>query len=640
MQRDTAPEDFYRAPYAASEQARGWFDVLKSEPENPATWQALVTLATGRIITLSDFQVLDSAIDYCDRHLASAQLSDELRAQARVAHFGMLVFRNPAHPDIQGVLKHCHSVAESNVALQTRLGAVNYLTLYHIWCGRLLAAQRLNSSMLAARRDTNEPCALLMSHSISSMVHRLFLDYAQCEHEIDQGLALARETDIHLWDSHFHMQRAFLALSRNNTEAGGEALTEMNACTELHHFLDRSGYQFCQAWRFSLLGELQQARSCAEESMRLAERSGAHFPRAVTHMGMAQACLQGGEKAKALYHFSRVKRLGRPMQSDYVPFVGALARAQLALNLGLKRRARKLLRYGMKLGRERNYFNFPWWQPQTMAALCQEALDADIETDYVRDLIRRRRLLPVRPVKDVRAWEWPLRIEVLSGPRIILEDQPLTLSGKGRELLWVLCVLGVNGRAVLRHRIEDLLWPEMEGDKARQVLDTTLHRLRKRLGSETMIRAHHGSISLAPGLVSVDLWWVMESLQRQDLAHESLLPLIRSLTDMAAVAEQGWPVGLPTRRLQRLLAYRLLEPAMQQALGRERWLHCLDEAVQIFPDAESLWLATITDHLDMGLVNEAHQRLEEYQEVAVREGFHPSPALLRLEKRLHASRLA
>lgn len=620
--------------------ARKRFLELRDAPERPEAWVAMNTLASGRILTLSDFQVLDSAIEFCDQWLDKVNLPDEVLAEAQATRFGMLVFRNPAHPEIANALAQCQEVAESRLSLRTRLTAVNYLTLYHVWCGRLLEANRLSASMSGARQQNDDPCALLMSHSISSMVYRLFLDYTGCEQELEQGLALADHTGIHLWDSHFYMQKAFLALSRNNIDEAGEALTRMNEFAELHHYLDRSGYQFCQAWRYSLLGELQQARSCAEESLRLAERSGAHFPQAVTHMGMAQACLQSGETARALYHFSKVRRIGKPMNSDYVPFVRSLAVAQLSLKLGLRRRARRLLRYGLELGKARNYYNFPWWQPQTMANLCQEALDANIEPDYVRELIRRRRLLPPRAVKEAGEWEWPLKIELCKGPRITLDDEPVTLSGKGRELLWVLCILGVNGRAVLRHRIEDMLWPELDGDKARQVLDTTLHRLRRKLGSEAMIRAHHGSLSLAPGLTFVDLWWLLDRLQSPQLKPEALVAMLQSLNELPVVMAQDWPVAIPVRRLQRLFSHRLLDPTTMNAMDRHQWLFCLDEAVQIFPDAESLWLANIDAHLNYGLINEARQRLDDYREAMLNEGLKPSPTITQLEERLHGARLA
>lgn len=636
----SASDHFYQAPYEASEVARKRFLELRATPERPEAWVEMTTLASGRILTLSDFQVLDPAIEFCDQWLHRVNLPDEVLANAQAARFGMLVFRNPAHPDIATAQAQCQEVAESCLSLRTRLAAVNYLTLYHIWCGRLLEANRLCAGMSGARRQTDDPCTLMMSHSISSMVYRLFLDYAGCEKELKQGLALAEKTGIHLWDSHFYMQQAFLALSRNNVNEGGEALTRMNQCAELHHYLDRSGYQFCQAWRYSLLGELQQTRSCAEESLRLAQRSGAHFPQAVTHMGVAQACLQSGEAGRALYHFSKVRRVGKPMKSDYVPFVRALAVAQLSLKVGLHQRARRLLRYGLELGKQRNYYNFPWWQPETMSTLCQEALDANIEPEYVRELIRRRRLLPPRPVKKASDWEWPLKIELCKGPLITLDDAPVKLSGKGRELLWVLCILGVNGRAVLRHRIEDILWPELDGDKARQVLDTTLHRLRRKLGSEAMIRAHHGSLSLAPGLTFVDLWWSLERLQSPQLKPDDLMSMLRSLHELPMVMAQDWPVAIPVRRLQRLFTHRLLDPATMNIMDRRQWLFCLDEAVQVFPDAESLWLANIDAHLNFGLINEARQRLDDYREIMLAEGLQPSPAITQMEERLHGARRA
>ncbi|MEK7699811.1 MAG: hypothetical protein AAB332_05350, partial [Planctomycetota bacterium] len=44
-----------------------------------------------------------------------------------------------------------------------------------------------------------------------------------------------------------------------------------------------------------------------------------------------------------------------------------------------------------------------------MARLCVEALEAGIETEYVRNLIRKRDLIPDSPPLGCENWPWPLK---------------------------------------------------------------------------------------------------------------------------------------------------------------------------------------------------------------------------------------
>lgn len=630
---------FFAEPWAASERARERFESLQSDPRAPEVWQSLVLMVSGRILTLSDFHVFDSALAFCDRWLdelvpdqGPVLLPEELAAECRVARFGMMVFRQPAHEDIDRAYEHCRRIAESAASLQTRLAAINYLTLYQIWCGRLLEARRWIPEMERVRLETRDPRALLMSYSIAAMVHRFLVDYEPCEQAIAEGLALADDTDIHLWDSHFYMQQALLALSRSSTLEAAEALERMNRHTRPHHYLDRAGYYYAQAWRHHLTGDLGQSLTCAEEAVRLARLSGTAFICAVTQLGLAQACLEIGQTARALYHMGRARQIGRPMKTDTVPFFRAIAGAQIALRFGLRSRARQLLEQGLRLGAERCYFNFPWWQPEIMARLCHSALRENIEPDYVRRLIQRRRLEPPEPVKKPEDWAWALEVRLLDGPEVRLDGQLIRLKGKSWELLLYLCLAGMNGAAVPRYQIEDALWPDLDGDRARQVLDTTVHRLRRRLGSEIMIQSRQGTLGLNQGLIFVDLWWLMHWLQSPSVHMPSLATLVQTLRPLATNCDTGWPLALPRRRLQRLLVYRLLDSSTREPLAPNTWLYLVDETLELFPGADSLWVAAIEFRMESGLINEARQQLDEWRSLTGQ----PPAALQSLQQQLEA----
>lgn len=89
-----------------------------------------------------------------------------------------------------------------------------------------------------------------------------------------------------------------------------------------------------------------------------------------------------------------------------------------------------------------------------------------------------------------------------------LDGTPVTFSGKApKKPLEVLKILLANGgRSVPTGVFIEALWPDAAGDAAVDSLTTTLQRLRNLLGSEKVIKVHHGEVSLDRQRVWVDAW--------------------------------------------------------------------------------------------------------------------------------------
>jgi DNA-binding SARP family transcriptional activator len=177
-----------------------------------------------------------------------------------------------------------------------------------------------------------------------------------------------------------------------------------------------------------------------------------------------------------------------------------------------------LLRTGLAIGREQNYLNTLRWYPRMMVALLSQALEAGIEIEYVKHLIRARRLVPDTP--EIEQWPWPVKLYLLGRFSVVLDNTPLKTSGKAQakplELLKALVAYG--GRDVAAAALAAQLWPEIEGDAAQNALDTTLHRLRKLLQQDDAIIVHQAKLSLNRTKVWVDVW-AFERLANR-LEHE------------------------------------------------------------------------------------------------------------------------
>src|SRR5262249_41751718 len=147
------------------------------------------------------------------------------------------------------------------------------------------------------------------------------------------------------------------------------------------------------------------------------------------------------------------------------------------------------------IGASRGYMNcHPWWVPRVMSEVCARALAVGIEVNYVRQLIAKRRLEPPGTATDLRQWPWKIRVRVLGDFELETDERPVEPMTKAQkkplELLKAIVAHGSAGAA--QGRLADQLWPELEGDAARNALHTTLHRLRKLIGDEHAIHVHEG----------------------------------------------------------------------------------------------------------------------------------------------------
>jgi DNA-binding SARP family transcriptional activator len=154
------------------------------------------------------------------------------------------------------------------------------------------------------------------------------------------------------------------------------------------------------------------------------------------------------------------------------------------------------------------------WFPLALAELLPIALERGIETEVARMLIRECRLSP--PNAFLETWPWPVRIYTFGRFEVQVEDKPLDFGRKApkRTLALLKAIVALGGSDVPEQRLADALWPEQEGDAAHESLAAALHRLRRLLGANEVIRQSHGLLSLDPQRCFVDARAFEAGLQR------------------------------------------------------------------------------------------------------------------------------
>ena len=145
--------------------------------------------------------------------------------------------------------------------------------------------------------------------------------------------------------------------------------------------------------------------------------------------------------------------------------------------------------------------------PGVIPRLFATALKHGIEVDYVRQLIHQLDLTPRTTPYDIPNWPWLIKIFTLGKFEVLVEDKPVEMTRmKKNPLLLLKAIVALGGENVRVDTLSEQPWPDADGDTAYDAFRTTLHRLRRLLGSNKLILSHEGVVSLDIRRVWIDTW--------------------------------------------------------------------------------------------------------------------------------------
>ncbi|MDB5823175.1 MAG: hypothetical protein JWR21_1879 [Herminiimonas sp.] len=162
--------------------------------------------------------------------------------------------------------------------------------------------------------------------------------------------------------------------------------------------------------------------------------------------------------------------------------------------------------------------------PHVASAIAAFALEEDIEAVHVGGIIRRQQLSPSDPANA--DWPWTVAVQALGPMRIRQRGVLQEAAGKAQQrpllLLKALLLAGSPGRQTYALAVQ--LWPDSED--AMTAMNTTVHRLRKLLGTD-------GAIFVTQGIVTLDASIVWSDLS----AFALVLSRIDALSDVAPLSQ-------------------------------------------------------------------------------------------------------
>ncbi len=520
------------------------------------------------------------------RREAPAFPSEATEARVASAMFLALLIRQPRHPDITMWAERTLALARASSDMHLRFHA-QFAWVWHnlMNLGDLAKAGAVVEEIRdAVRSRAASPILRLLGMVAVARYEWLAGAFAACRRTVAGALDLARETGVHLWDNQYLCEAVCAALGQGDHAGAGQLLRQIAVELPRARPSDVGYYHALMEWDALLRGDLPLAFVQAERVLNFHREFGGPAYETLAHVFSAHIHHERHEDRDAAAHVAEALKLARSVRSPLVAFPTFLTQAYLAFDRGRDGEGCEALAHALALGREHGYVNTYVWRPPVMAHLCAQALEAWIEVEYARHLIRRRGLVPEAPPLDVPGWPWPVQIFALGRFALHRDEPPVPFTGKvqRRPLALLKALLASGAPGVREEPLAEALWPEAEGDAAAHALATTLYRLRRLLGREDAVLRQEGQFSLNARLCWVDVWAferllgkIEELLKRGADGGEPGADLLRWTEQAAALYRGPFLSGEADAPGALALAERL----------QRRWLHCLGEVGRQFEQA-------------------------------------------------------
>ena len=319
-------------------------------------------------------------------------------------------------------------------------------------------------------------------------------------------LALIRDNNLPFVELIANFYMVLVHLSGGDRHAARPLVESMTAAMNPVQPADAAWLYLAKCWYALAEDDRATAFQQGQAALREAAGVGAVLTETDINCFIALERCLSGKFDEALDYLAMPRQLGFG-SSPRLRYQVLLIEAYIFLRKGSLAHCRRQLRRALAIGRYQLYFGslYCWFPKDMMAGLCTEALKCGIEVDYTQRLIRRLNLLPADP--DLESWPWPVRIYTLGRFKLIINGQPHSVESKAHfkplRLLKVLIALG--GKDVKEAEISEILWPDAEGDAAHSALTTTLSRLRKLIGDES-IAVNRGRLSMNRQRCWLDAW--------------------------------------------------------------------------------------------------------------------------------------
>ncbi len=423
-----------------------------------------------------------------------------------------------------------------------------------------------------------------------------------------------------------------LTLAALSDEEGIEGIAQrlrQKALKEINHFhLSYLYYNLGSA--YLLLGRPQKALVHVRESMKRADLSHSMTARQIPALLFGQVLSDTHREKEALEHLLRWFRRWSAKDFNLLASTGALEIARIYLRMGEFERARE-------------YFE----KALTFMPEVKEIVPLNRSKRFFQELKESLYGCERSPGITIQMERSPVCIITFGDLLIRVADRMIYdrkwRGGRTKTLLKALVVLG--GKKVSYDTLIDMLWPDMEGDRAENNLKVAISRLRqlgvkKRQTPLKWILVKDRKVSLAGALCSVDSILFHETLRRNpadEIDRDILRDAINLYRDDFLPNDDSEVWIIRHREMLRGEFVRgclLLADLLRKEGETAEAIPYLEKAVERDPLNEELYEALMGVHLERGYPSQALRVYLSAEEALRRElGISPGPKLKALAER-------
>jgi LuxR family transcriptional regulator, maltose regulon positive regulatory protein len=487
------------------------FHLFQRLEDMPGTFLAWSGAVDTFLFEFADFRPLDSWIGWLDTWVRQGVSFPTAELEARVAASmtGALVWRMPYHKDMKKWLNASLSLSGKYLNTDARMRACLDFELYFLWMGEVGECNMVVDEMkkMSMLRSAS-PLMLITAKAAEAALLSSYTDsYEQTDRLVMEGLEIGRKTGVHVMDLHLLAHGIQGALQAGNIALARYYLSEMEKVPECESVVGSSLFFHLSAWANLLLENAPRAVVHAKKSVQLAEKVGIPVPEALNRMVTALALCETGDFAEACRQLEKIKGIVLRIGSTNLEYMYQISRAHIAFAQQQNVPGLEALHRAMTLGRQKDFMTLvTFLRPDNMSRLCRKALEAGIEVDYVRKMVRRLKLQPDVPPAEAEHWPWEITISTLGNFEIRREgtllEYPVKTPRKIISLLKAVIASGAKGAG--EEQLADILWPEADADMAHQAFNTSLHRLRLMIGNDKAIQLREGRVRLDSRFCWVD----------------------------------------------------------------------------------------------------------------------------------------
>jgi two-component SAPR family response regulator len=353
-----------------------------------------------------------------------------------------------------------------------------------------------------------DPTNRIISELVVAVFLRMTANHKACGMKIDECLKLAKKTGVRRLDVLLLEQKAANAMSSGELGEAEKQLKKMASVIDLKKPIEACLFYFLKSRSLYLQKNYRDAMYHGERALKLCIDSRLSFFEGVQHISYSQILIGAGNLDKAGYYLREAEKNNSRVKSRLLDYYLTITNAHLAFRQGDEINCFSLLKKALTMVGKDEYYCSPLDSSHLHTLVFEKALQKGFQVEYVQDEIRKKKIVPSDTAMLLENWPWNLKIYTMGRFSILEDGKPIHSRKKAQrkpmDLLKVLIALG--GRQVSQDLIIDYLWPDAEGDVSRKSFATTLHRLRKKIGTPDALQLSNGCLTLSQKHCWVDVW--------------------------------------------------------------------------------------------------------------------------------------